>query len=132
MDATTQQLNALQLIAKRGIDRGDYHFTVVASEMALAINPVDHISRALIGVAHHKMKNYKQSKNHFEYVIKNVDALSKIEVEILTTEYNIPLDILFLETIVAVQIKARMKLISRYVAMMAVVSVLLVYCIGKF
>lgn len=131
MDATTQQLNTLQLIAKRAIDRGDYHFTLIASEMAVAINCVDYLSIVLKGIAHHKLKNYKQSKNHFEYVIKNVDALTRNEVEIMMKEYNIPLDILFFETVVAVQNKVRMKMLSRVVAMMAVTILPFVFYISK-
>lgn len=132
MDATTLQLNALQLIAKRAIERGDYHFTLMASEMAMDINPVDYTSRVLKGIAHHKMKNYKQSMINFEHIIKNVDDLTKNEVEILMKEYKIPLDILFLKTVVAVQRKARMKLISRVVAMMAVAVIPFVFYISKF
>ena len=132
MDATTQQLNTLQLIAKRAIDCGDYNFTLIASGMAVAINPVDHISRALQGIAHHKMKNYKQSMIDFEYIIKNVDDLTKNEVEILINDYIIPLDTLFFETVVAVQRKARMKMLSKVIAMMAVISIPFILYILKF
>lgn len=129
MDATTEEkLEALHIVAKRALENGDHKFAIESNIIALTINPVDYISMVFNGIAHHKMKNYKQCLDIIQNAISNADKQSLKEIENIMAEYDLPKEIIVHETYLEVTRKIKAKqMVKIMVLLLLAATPLLVY-----